>query len=221
VRQLSTAAKQTAVAVAARDNALEAAFNALPSFLDQTRTTTGLLGTFSGVATPVIRNLDRSMPYLTPAIRDLGPTATDTLQLTNLLPNFIKAVNPVLSNLTTFSNATSPAITGLDATLREVDPYVSYLTPFNQEFGSFFGNVGSAVNLTDAVGHIGRVMPIESQASVANITGPELALLNALERTGNVQILPINEGINAYPAPGTIGKPQPYSGNYPHVNPLP
>jgi phospholipid/cholesterol/gamma-HCH transport system substrate-binding protein len=221
VQQLSTAAKQTAVAVAARDSQLEAAFNDLPSFLDQTRQTTGNLGTFSGVATPVMQNLDRSMKYLAPAIQDLGPAARDTRSLTNLLPGFISAVNPVLGNLTSFSNATSPAITGLDATLRELNPFVTYLAPYNQEFGSFFGNVGSAVNLVDAVGHIARVVPVEGQQSIANLNAGELQLLNTLESYNSVQLLPSHEQANSYPKPGQVGNPQPYSGVYPHVNAAP
>jgi virulence factor Mce-like protein len=217
VQQLSTAAKATAVAVAARNAQLAAAFNDLPSFLDQTRQTTASLGTFSSTATPVMQNLDRSMKYLAPAIQDLGPAARDTRSLTNLLPGFISAVNPVLGNLTSFSTSTSPAISGLNATLRELNPFVTFLAPYNQEFGSFFANVGSAVNLVDAVGHIARVVPVEGQQSIANINAGEMQLLNALESYNSVQFLPTHEQANSYPKPGSIGSPQPYNGVYPHV----
>jgi hypothetical protein len=164
-----------------------------------------------------MQNLDRAMPPLASAIRDLGPAARDTRSLTNLLPGFISAVNPLLGNLSSFSTSASPAISGLDATLREVNPFVTYLAPFNQEFGSFFGNVGSAVNTFDAVGHIARILPVESQASISNLNAGELQLLNTLESYNNVQLLPSHMQANSYPKPGSVDNPRPCDGVYPHV----
>jgi phospholipid/cholesterol/gamma-HCH transport system substrate-binding protein len=220
VQTLATAAKATAVATSARDQQLESAFNALPAFLDQTRGTTARLGTFAQTATPVIRNLDAASVALAPAIRDLGPAAASTRTLVNDLPAFIKNVNPLLGNLSTFSTATNPAITGVNALLNELNPFLTYLEPYNAELGSFFANVGSAVDSVDAVGHLARVLPILSASSLSNSSASELALLQALYNSGILQNAPLNERSNSYPAPGTIGNPQPVPSGftYPHVN---
>lgn len=220
VRLLSNAAKTTAVAVSARDQALQDAFNALPSFLDQTRTSTARLGSFSTRATPVIANLDTASRYLAPAIRDLQPAAAGTRTLVRLLPGFVNAANPLFDKLSGFSTAANPAIQGLDATLRQVNPFLTYLSPYQQEFGSFFGNVGSAVDSVDAVGHLGRVMPIVSANSYANTTPAESALIHALADQALLS-LPVHVGNNAYPHAGTLANPQPFDGNYPHVNASP
>jgi phospholipid/cholesterol/gamma-HCH transport system substrate-binding protein len=219
VRTLATSAKATAVATSARDQQLENAFNALPAFLDQTRSTTSQLGTFAKTATPVIENLDTASIRLAPAIRDLGPAAASTLTLTRALPAFIKNVNPVLGNLSSFSTATSPAVTGINALLSQLNPFLTYLEPYNAELGSFMANVGSAVDSIDAVGHLARVLPVVSATTLSNTSASEAALLQALFSSGIFQNAPVHESANAYPAPGTVGSPQspPAGFTYPHV----
>jgi phospholipid/cholesterol/gamma-HCH transport system substrate-binding protein len=214
------AAKSTAVAVAARDRALSQAIDELPATLSQARATVANLGSFSAQATPVIDNLDTGARLLGPVVRQLAPTASAATRLFARLPALIRSVNPLVAQLRTFSATAKPQVPLLADFLNRVNPAIAYLAPYNREIGSFFANTGSATQPTDNVGHLGRVGAVVNIATLDEFTPAERKLLDALIQAGDLGAV-FNANSNAYPAPGSVDNPQPFSGSYPRLSPTP
>src|ERR1700722_711689 len=108
LRSLISSGEQTAVAVAARDQALSQSLVDLPATLAQARTSVSTLSSFSGVATPVIANLRVAVSKLHPVMVELKPTAAAAKTLFADLPAFLRVANPLLSNLKAFARAGGP-----------------------------------------------------------------------------------------------------------------
>jgi hypothetical protein len=103
----------------------------------------------------------------------------------------------------------------LERTLRELNPALAYLAPYAREFGAFFGNVGSANNERDSLGHMIRVYPVVNAATL-NVPGPLRKVIDdVLEATGIDQVNQLRT--NLYPRPGTVGAPERESGDFPKL----
>lgn len=208
-RTLVTAAKTTAEAVAARDQALGQAIDELPSTLGQARTSTARLASFASTATPVIHDLRLATVDLTPVLRDLGPTAVDARRLFAEIPPFRRQADPLLAELSPFTRTARPTLRSLDALLRQANPALGYLSPYSREAGAFFANTGSANDSRDAVGNRARVFPIISETSFASVSPEQQRALQALRDAGLLGIEPgTGDRLDAYPEPGTVDRPR-------------
>lgn len=216
LRSLAIDAKQTAEAAAARDDKLAESIQELPSTLKRAQTSVNTLASFSTKATPVFRNLKTASVDLAPAIRDLQPTAADTRQLFKELTPFLSAVNPVLDQLTPAANSLTKTVTPLDATLRQLNPALSYLKDYRNEAASFFANVGSIFGTYDAVGARGRVFAMYGPNMLTNLSTAQRKLLDTFIEVGGAGLIK-GTRINPYPKPGTIENPEDYTGEYPKV----
>jgi len=139
-RALVTAAKTTAQAVAARDTALKEAFHQFPGTLSQANSTVARLSSFSNRATPVVANLTTGLAALRQPVRDLKPTADAGRQLFSRLPALLKVADPMLTELRSFSKTSTPTFPALDALLRQVNPFLDYLKPYDRDIGAFLMN---------------------------------------------------------------------------------
>jgi phospholipid/cholesterol/gamma-HCH transport system substrate-binding protein len=220
VRTLAVKLRQTAVAAGSRDAQIRSTLRELPGTLRQAQGSTAKLGAFSRTATPVVADLTDAAGDLAPTVHDLGPAARDTRELVGELKGLLPHSEPLLRGLRSFSDATVPVAPALDSVLRQVNPALTYLAPFHREFGSFFANVGSVIDTRDAMGKIGRVHPVVSETSAAIWTPQMRDALNALLDAGGLSKIH-REYNNAYPKPGTIGKPQQFDGVYPQVEAAP
>jgi phospholipid/cholesterol/gamma-HCH transport system substrate-binding protein len=218
VRTLAVKLRRTAAAAAARDDEIRATLRELPPTLDQARGSVTRLAALSQTATPVVANLTRAATDLAPTVRDLAPAARDTRAMVTQLRQALPDAEPLVRNLRSFATTSQPLAPALDAVLRQVNPALAYLAPYHREFGAFFANVGSAVDTHDALGNIGRVHAVVSETSAAVWSPAMQRALNALIAAGGVSKLH-REGVNGYPEPGAVGKPQPPSGNYTRVKP--
>jgi phospholipid/cholesterol/gamma-HCH transport system substrate-binding protein len=216
VRALATQARRVAAAAASRDRALGATLDELPSTLKQAQSTAGVLGGFSGRATPVLRDLTSATASLQPVVRDLGPAAVSGRRLFARLPAFLDRAEPLLGQLRTFAGQVRPAVPQADALLRQLNPAISYLAPYAKELGSFFTTVGSTTDVKDNVAGYLRVQQYYSPTSLAALTPEEAKALKALTATGVVSRL-LSEGRNAYPKPGAVAAPGAFSGLVPRV----
>jgi phospholipid/cholesterol/gamma-HCH transport system substrate-binding protein len=219
LQQLISTAKTTALAVAARDQALSQAIDELPSMLTQARSTVTALGTLSSQATPVIDNLDTAARLLAGPVRQLTPTTTQARRLFAALPQLVKSVNPLVSRLRVFASSAKPQIPPLSRFLTEIIPAVAYLSAYNREFGAFFANQGSMNEYTDTVGHLARVSGVFGLSSIDEFNAADRKLLEALIAAGGLSDKVPNH-TNSYPAPGTVGDPQP-PGGYPQLQASP
>lgn len=220
VRRLATQARRAATAAASRDRHLQAAIEELPGTLHQAGRTSGEFGRFAGTATPVLSDLRRATDTLRPVVRDLGPTAVDARRLFARLPAFLRRADPLLAGLRTFATEGLPAAPALDELLGRMEPFVRFMARYDRELGAFFGAVGSTTDVTDAVGNYLRVQQYYSPTSLSGFTPEMRRALDALTDVGLVRPY-VGEGRNAYPAPGSLADPEPFSGDLPEITATP
>jgi virulence factor Mce-like protein len=220
VRTLAAQADAAAGAAAARDSQLAAALRLLPGTLAQARTTVTQVGGFAQRQTPVVADLAGVTRQATPLLVELGPTAQRTRALFAALPSAMRRARPLLAQLEPLTRTLDPAVVALDSLLRQADPALTYLAPFARELGSFFADNGAALGGTDASGNFARVFPIVSASSFAGLSPTARKAIETLLGAG-IGGLSAAEHTNSYPAPGTIGNPQPGSGAFPHLTALP
>ncbi len=216
LQSLVRGAKATAEAVAARDQAVRTTFESLPPTLRQARTSVAKLQSFSGSATPVVEDVRTSLQTLGPVLEQLGPTAARARRLTDALPALFRAANPALESLRTFSTDASATVPRLEDMLRELNPPLRYLKPYDRDLGSFLANFGAGAQ-TDKWGAIGRCLCPISDRTLSNWT-PELRQIVApLLDQGPVKDL-IHEWTNPYRKPGSLPRAdRDFSGTYPRI----
>ena len=217
LRELVTAGKATAVAVASRDNEFESVFNKLPGTLSQVRSTIADLSSFSRTASPVVGNLTVAMRDLHPVVNVLGPTALQTNSLLHKLPALIAQANPLLRNLNSFSANGQPFFPQLTGLLDQTDPALDYLKPYYKDLVALFSNFGAGFSGTT----YGRMADCSCPVSIdsfANYTPAEKAALNSLLAGGLFQLIGhvTNNGLKAPNSlEGIAGTPGPSS--YPRL----
>lgn len=218
VRTLARQAKTTAQTVAGRDQEFQSAINELDPTLRQARSSVNKLAGFSGRATPVIHDMSVASAGLTPLMKDLRPAAYLGRQIFDQIPPLTKNLDPLLTQLKGFSPKLQGMIQPLDSVLRQANPALDYLTPYQRDIGAFFGNVGSAVDYQDNHSNLARVFALLGPNNVAGIlTDSERKALNALIKAG-VGTFFQDPRNNGYPKPGTGGKPN-LESNYKQVQP--
>jgi hypothetical protein len=105
------------------------------------------------------------------------------------------------------STSSTPTVASLNAFLQQINAAFQYLHGFAGEFAAVFPNDGSAVGVTDAVGHVGRVHAEVDAASLEGVTGAESQALTALIQAGGLSRYLSNGNINPFPEPGTVNNP--------------
>jgi phospholipid/cholesterol/gamma-HCH transport system substrate-binding protein len=137
---------------ASRDKRLQEIFTVLPTFLDESRTTTTRVTAFA-------RNTNPLITQLRPAARELSPTL---IELRSLAPD-VKGLFADLGPLFTASKRGLPAVRRiLDDTvplLRQLDPFLRQLNPvldwiglYKHETASFFALDAASTQATEPVG---------------------------------------------------------------------
>jgi hypothetical protein len=141
---------------------------------------------------------------LVPAVRDLGPASTEATRTLSTLARFATVAQPTFRALTPFANATRAFVPPYSGFLQQLNPFVAYLNPYWRELSTWFANTGAAVQPTDSIGHLARiVLPISRSNFPTVVTGPQAAILKTL--SGGLD----TRGTDSYPAPGTSGAPGP------------
>lgn len=218
MRSLIQDAKTTAEAVARRDTALAEGLDELPATLRQARGSVAKLSGFATRATPVVSDLRVTLRELSPVFTKLEPTAVSTRKLVDELSPLLKVADPMLSRLRRFSDASAPAIPSLDAALRQVNPPLAYLKPYNRDLGSALANFGSSLAYGPLGGEQSCGCPV-SDRSFSNWT-PEMrravaVLLDQgiLAKINHVENNPVRK-------PGRLPNAgEPFTGTYPRVTP--
>jgi len=216
IRLFTRQAKVTAQAVAERDSQLRAMIAALPPFLRQARVTATHLTGFSNSATPVMRDLRLAVQDLVPTVQDLLPAASRGQAVVRELSGFSLAATPAIEQLPPFDTKATALVPPLGAFLRQLNPFVAYLAPYWREISTFFANDAATFEHSDQLGHVARIMlPVSRSNAAALLTGDQERQLQQLSGPLDTR------GNNAYPAPGTAGAPNPFTGGYPQVKPDP
>jgi phospholipid/cholesterol/gamma-HCH transport system substrate-binding protein len=221
IEMLARRGKVAAEATAARDEQLGEAIEELPATLRQLRASSGRLGTFSGVAEPVFRDLRIAAQRFGPFPRELGPAVRKGRGMMAELSRFQPRVEPLLDALARFANDASAFIDPLERVLREANPLLEYLSPYSAELGAFFSNLRSGVGAVDATGNLARAHLIVSESTVAGMPADLDAAYKALVETGAISEVRGARHNNPHPPPGGIERPTTFSGSYPRLEPLP
>lgn len=214
---LLKAAKTTAQAVSERDEQLKSAFAEFPATLRQAQSSVTKLSGFSGRAVPVVSDLRVALSDLTPVIKDLGPTATSANRLFDELPKFTQKADPLLSQLRSFSKGADGTFPALDAVLRQANPALNFLKPYNRDITNFMQVFGGNV-YWDKYGAIGRCTCPAGEHSFANFSPAMLQAANVLLKSSLVTQIE-NTHNNSYRPPGiakTAGMSD-FDGNYPVI----
>jgi phospholipid/cholesterol/gamma-HCH transport system substrate-binding protein len=204
VRVLARQAKTTAQVVAARDKEFGAAIDELEPTLRQAQFSVDKLGGFSTRATPVFRNLRVASTGLTPLFKDLRPAAYLGRQLFGEIPGLSKNLDPTLSSLKRFSPRLERAIQPIDSVVRQANPFLEYVTPYQREIGAFFGNVGSAVDIQDNISNMAHLLLLFGPSNFPGVlTENEQRAVKALIDAGAIGKFYNVPKHNSYPKPGS------------------
>lgn len=216
VRTLVRSAKGTAVAVANRDDAVEASLVRFPSTLTQVRRSVSTLSGFSQRATPVVGNLRVALKSLNPVVHKLQPTAQSATRLFVELPALLQRADPLLDRVRRFSGSATTQIPSIDAILRQANPFLEYLRPYYRDVGGFFGNFGSPGSLVpDGFNYYADI--IAGEQSFSNWT-PELnKAAKFLLQEGLVSKV-VHNVQNPFRGPGELPyADKPFTGKYPNI----
>jgi phospholipid/cholesterol/gamma-HCH transport system substrate-binding protein len=216
IRILARQLQAEAQAVAARDARLAATLDVLPSTLRQARATATHLASFSRHATPVLGNLTLAFHRLVPAVDVLGPASIAGRAMLDELGQFDHAGAPMLAALSRFATSSYPFAPRLDGFLVQVNPLLRYMDGYSPELGAFFGSQRSITSSVEGPGRIGRVHAEISTSTLASYPTQLQSALKALLQAGSFG-LAAPRGNNAYPLPGEMSHPAPFSGTYPRL----
>ena len=192
-------------AIAARDNALRAFLDQLPSTLAQVRASSLTLNSVTNTAAPVLANLAAALQELQPAARALTPAAQEGRQVMHELGAAAPGLTTTLSNVSKLSGPATSAIPQLHLMLCQANPMLRYAVPYTGDLISFLSSFGSAVNAYDRIGHVVRIVGIYGDNSAsglpANVSQAAFTLLHSGFFANSTAL-----NWDPYPKPGMIGK---------------
>lgn len=203
MRLLARQGRATAENLAARDDAVRALLEELPSTLGQVRRTTTTLREVTRVAAPVLSDTAGAVRNLKPAVRSLRPAAAEGRRVLTELERTAPQLERVLAELRRVAGPTADALPPLRATLCELNPLISYIEPYARDVGVHVANLASGTNFYNAEAHAARVHGVVSDSSPV-IYDP--ATSGAADRLLSIGVLSrFRElGWNPYPEPGAI-----------------
>ncbi len=136
---------------ASRDEELKAAFRALPTFEDESRTTLARLTEFSKQTDPLVTQLRPAARELSPTLRDLADVAPDLRDLLEQLQPLIDASVKGFPAAEKVLEDSRPLIAQLLPATQQLTPMIQYLGTSKRELTSFFANSAAATQAKDPV----------------------------------------------------------------------
>jgi virulence factor Mce-like protein len=195
VKSLITAGDQVLSATAARNAALSATVNALPSFEAQLRTTLDHAKRTLGIAKPSLDALLPAAPLLTPTLRGLITLSGPALRLLHAAPRLLDDSIAALPAIERFNRAFHPALDALEPAVQQVSPIINFIGLYRTELVSAMANLAASLEAT----------------APAGTPGGSTSYLRSLAIVGNESIFgqsvrePTNRS-NTYYAPGELSR---------------
>jgi len=134
---------------AARDAELQAAFRALPTFEDESKTTLARLTEFSNDTDPLVTQLRPAARELSPTLRDLADVAPDLKNLLEQLQPLIDASKKGFPAAEKVLEDSRPLIAQLVPATQQLTPMIQFLGEYPRELTAFFANSAAATQATD------------------------------------------------------------------------
>jgi len=138
---------------AARDRELQEAFQAFPTFEDQSRSISVRLTRFANDTNPLINQLRPAARQLSPTLISLARVAPNLRGLFRDIDPLVKVSRHGLPALSEFLDQTRPVLAQADPFLRNLNPLLDWVRLYKHEAASFFALDSAA---TQATGPVGR-----------------------------------------------------------------
>ena len=133
-------------ATASRDQELEAAFRALPTFEKESRVTVRRLTAFAKNTNPLVTQLRPAARQLSPTLKSLGALAPDAKKLFRAINPLVDASKAGLPATQRFLDELHPLLADFDPVLRQINPILLGLQNYKSELTAFFANTVAATN---------------------------------------------------------------------------
>ncbi len=161
---------------AARDTEIREIFQALPTFLDESKLTLERLDEFSGDTNPLVtqlRPVARQLSGTFVALKRLSPEAK---RFFNGLGPVIQRAEPGFSSLRVVLDDQLPPFLGrLDPYFDQLIPVVDTIDRYKHEVTAFLGNTSSALNGGERPGRLQTDRQVPARDRAARAGGPRLA----------------------------------------------
>lgn len=219
MQTLIRAAKRTSESVERRDGELKEFFAELPSTLAQARSTVTNLSGFSNRAVPTVASLRTGLTALKSPVQDLGPTATTTRTLFRELTPTLKVLEPVVDQLKPFAEAGGGAVPSLDALMRQTNPFLRYIKPYDRDIGGLLANFSAGHQEKTFFGQLAHCSCPISDDTISAFLPQEDAqdFIRALTEVGFVQDNILKRTVNNIRKPGQLPDQSIPEGPYPRV----
>lgn len=201
-------AQRITTATSGQSDAVAATVRELPGVLSSTDTAATKVTQLTGSLSPVTSGLRAAAPGLNQALMQLPQTTSDLRSLDAPLDATLRRAPATLNRVPAAGSDLDTFLPATHDELRDIDPMLSYASPYGREIGAFFANFGDAISYQDENGdNYMRLMPFFNERSLKGYP---------VNLTKTLPMAPLMQE-NPYPAPGTEGGPQPFSGTAPHV----
>jgi phospholipid/cholesterol/gamma-HCH transport system substrate-binding protein len=141
---LITNSNKVFATTASRDQELEAAFKALPTFEKESQLTVRRLSDFSRKTNPLVTQLRPAARQLSPTLQQLGALAPDAKKLFRDIDPLVTASKTGLPATERFLDELHPLLADFDPVLRQVNPILLGLGNYKDELTAFFANTVAA-----------------------------------------------------------------------------
>jgi len=205
IAQLVSSANRLTSATAAQRPAVEDSMRKLPGVLDSATAASDDITRLSAALRPVAADLRTAAPDLNAGLNDLPAASHDLRGSLGPLDNVLTGASPTLHRVPDFKDETHDFVPSATSILRDLNPMLRYIEPYNREIVSFFTNFGATLHHFEPDGqNMVRLRPYGDARSL------------------RPNPLHMPEGIfmkNPYPQPGSMDKPmRPFTGQFPHVD---
>jgi phospholipid/cholesterol/gamma-HCH transport system substrate-binding protein len=172
-----------------------------PGLLRTTQEATDDLTAVAEALAPVAADLEAAAPGLSVALRELPATSRELRTLLPHLDGVLDTAPDTLGRVPVVAEDVRTLIPEASTALSDINPMLSYLSPYGRDLAGFLTTTGPAATETGN-GWIARLALIYNEQT---------------QRGLPVDSNDIIDRNNPYPEPESAEKPQPFSGDYPRV----
>ena len=210
IRTLVSGARVTLDALAANTSSLAEGLRETPPLLEEGTQVLALSRPLIKSAGPLVRELDRAAPKLSPILAELPALSADTVEIVSELSGI-----PTLRKLLDVVSLVGPSIPETEAAARNVVSLLEYSARHRKGIASFFANLADSGSSGDSNGKWLRVAAIFEPGFILDEHIPSTCLPED-------DVAP-NGGVcsNAYPQPGDGYDNEPFvPGSYERIEPF-
>jgi phospholipid/cholesterol/gamma-HCH transport system substrate-binding protein len=205
IAQLVSSADRLTAATAGQRQAVEDSMRKLPGTLDSATAASDDITRLSAALRPVAADLRTAAPDLNAGLDDLPSAGHDLRGSLGPLDNVLTDASPTFHKVPDFKDETHDFVPQATSILRDLNPMLRYIEPYNREIVAFFTTFDGTLHHFEPDGqNMVRLKPYGDA------------------RTIRPNPLHMPEGIfmkNPYPEPGSLDKPmRPFTGQFPRIH---